>query len=294
MKILITGGNGFIARSLKEAFEKQYDVSTFNRQDLDLLDENKVSECITNNNFDIVIHTATYDAAPKTSSKDPNKVLENNLKMFFNLARLNDHFGKMIYFGSGAEFSREHWMPRMKEEYFDQYVPTDQYGFSKYLMAKHAEASNNIYNLRLFGLFGKYDDWRYRFIPNACCSAVLDQPICINQNAIFDFMYIDDLTRIVQWFMTNNPQHHIYNVCSGQSYDLKTLAQKILKISSKQLDVTIKQDGCKKEYSGDNTLLLSELKDSRFLSIEESIKDLIDWYSNHQNLIKQEELHAYI
>ena len=72
----------------------------------------------------------------------------------------------MIYFGSGAEFSRKNWIPKMEENYYDKFVPTDQYGFSKYVMNKITEKSDNIYNLRIFGLFGKYDDWRYRFIPN--------------------------------------------------------------------------------------------------------------------------------
>ena len=43
--------------------------------------------------------------------------------MFFNLARGNDYFGKMLYYGSGAVFGRENWKPRMKEDYFDQNVP---------------------------------------------------------------------------------------------------------------------------------------------------------------------------
>ena len=134
------------------------------------------------NNFDVVIHTATYDAVAKFSTKDPTKVLGNHLKMFFNVARCKDYFGKMIYFGSGAEFCREHWIPKMKEDYFDTYVPTDQYGFARYVITKYALANKNIYNLRLFGLFGKYDNWQTRLIPNVCCLAIYNMPIQIEQN----------------------------------------------------------------------------------------------------------------
>ena len=118
MKILITGGNGFIARNLSEQLNNNgLILSSVNRQGLDLLDQQKVFDFIKSERFDVLIHTATYDAAPKHSTKDPSKVLENNLRMFFNLARCKDHFGKMIYFGSGAEFDRKHWKPRMKEDY---------------------------------------------------------------------------------------------------------------------------------------------------------------------------------
>jgi GDP-L-fucose synthase len=247
MKILVTGGNGFIARSLVENLKNKYTIVSYSSKELNLLDSDKVFHYLKEGNFDVVIHTATYDAAPSFSKKDPSKVLENNLKMFFNISRCKDYFGKMIYFGSGAEFSREAWVPKMEEEYFNQHIPIDQYGFSKYIMNQHTLLSNNIYNLRLFGVFGKYDDWRYRFIPNACARAVLDLPITINQNVAFDYLYINDLIKIVEWFIINKPLNNTYNVCSGKVYDLKTLADKVLRISNKNLKIEIKKEDMGKE-----------------------------------------------
>ena len=127
-KILITGGNGFIAKSLREQLSLaesyqgkflrwNYDVVSYNRLELDLTDSKKVENLIANRGYDVVIHGATYDAAPEFSDKNPNLVLEKNLRMFFNIARCSDHFGKMIYFGSGAEFNRENWTSKMKESY---------------------------------------------------------------------------------------------------------------------------------------------------------------------------------
>ncbi len=290
MKILITGGAGFIARNLSEQLSSAYNIVSPNSKELNLLDSPKVFDYIKSNPFDVIIHAATYDAAPKHSLKDPSKVLENNLKMFFNIARCRNYFGKMIYFGSGAEFGRENWIPKMKESYFDQYVPTDQYGFSKYIMAKHAQSSNNIYNLRLFGVFGKYEDWRVRFISNACCQAVLGLPVVMQQNRFFDFIYIDDLVKIVRWFISNKPEKNVYNVCSGKAVDFKTLAEMIVKISNKRLDIIIKEDGLGREYSGDNASLLQELNGFKFNSIEDSIKELYNWYLANKNSIDNEKL----
>ena len=290
MKILITGGAGFIARNLAEQLNNEYTVSSLDVKELDLLDSLKVFDCIKSNKFDVVIHTATYDVVARFSTKDPAKVLENNLKMFFNIARCKDYFGKMIFFGSGAEFGRENWIPKMKEDYFDKHIPTDQYGFSKYMMTKYAQLNKNIYNLRLFGVFGKYDDWRTRFIPNACCHAVLNLPIRINQNKYFDFLHIDDLVKIVKWFIDNKPKNNVYNICTGNVNDFKTLAEKIIKISGKNLDIDIKTEGLGREYSGDNTLLISELKDFKFSSIDDKLKDLYNWYNSNKNIIKKDEL----
>lgn len=277
-KILITGGDGFIARNLFEQLSDEYNILSVDRQELDLLDSLKVLDYIKSNKFDIIIHTATYDAAPKHSTKDPAKVLENNLKMFFNLARCKDYFNKMIYFGSGAEYSREHWIPKMREDYFDKHVPMDQYGFSKYIMTKYALSNSKIYNLRLFAVFGKYDDWKVRLISNICHDVVLNLPIVIEQNKYYDFLYIDDLIKVVKWFIDNKPKNRVYNLCTGNVLDFKTIAEKILEISGKKLDIAIKIEGVGKEYSGDNTLLLNELKGFKFSSLDESIKALYKWY----------------
>lgn len=38
----------------------------------------------------------------------------------------------------------------------------------------------------------------------------------INQNVKFDYLYIDDLCKIVEWFVTNTPKYNYYNVCTGK------------------------------------------------------------------------------
>jgi len=288
-KIFITETSGFIARSLFEQLNIEYNVLSLRRKELDLLDSLKIFDYIKSNQFDVIIHTATYDAAQKYSTKDPSRVLENNLKMFFNIVRCKDYFDKMIYFGSGADFSREYWIPKMKEDYFDQHVPVDQYGFSKYIMTKYTQLNSNIYNLRLFGVFGKYDNWRYRFISNACCKAILNLPIVINQNKIFDFLYVEDLIKIVKWFIDNKPKKNVYNLCTGKVYNFKIIAEKIIRITGKRLEIVLKTENLGIEYSGDNSLLLSELNNFKFTPIDEAIKTLYDWCD--KDIIEKDKFH---
>jgi GDP-L-fucose synthase len=290
LKILITGGNGFIGKSLFEAFAPVHSVISVNRQTLDLSDSTKVLDFIKQHRFDVIIHSANYDAAPSFTTKDPTKVLENNLHMFFNLTRCDSYFGRMIYFGSGAEFGRENWTPGMNEDYFDQNVPSDQYGFSKYIMAKYGQLCNNIYNLRLFGLFGKYDDWRYRFIPNICCQAVFDMPLAINQNRVMDFLYIDDLIKIVGWFLENQPKQNNYNVCSGELNEFKSIAGMVVKCADKNLPINFIKEGIGPEYSGDNSSLLREIEGLQFTPLNQSVCSLYNWYNTNKNLIDRNKL----
>src|ERR1035438_9460187 len=87
----------------------------------------------------------------------------------------------MFFLSSGAIYDRAHWHARMSEEDFDRHIPTDDYGFSKYICAKAVDGMERVTEVRLFGVFGPYEDWRVRFISKACCRAVWDMPVVIRQ-----------------------------------------------------------------------------------------------------------------
>ena len=276
--ILITGGNGFIAKNLYEQLHTHYAITSCTKHDLNLLDPIAVSQYLKKN-FDIIIHTATYDAAPYHSTKDPSKVLEKNLKMFFNITNCSNHFDKLIYYGSGAEFDKNKWIPKMKEFYFGIHIPIYQYGFSKYIMNQFARSNPNIYNLRLFGVFGKYDDWKTRIISNICYHTLSNIPIRIIRNQTIDFLYIDDLVSITKHFIDNDPPLSTYNVCTGTTHTHKSIAEKILSISNKTLPINVEDDGI--EYSGDNTRLLHEIPDFKFTPINTALQELYTHYKTN-------------
>jgi len=289
MKILITGASGFLGRNLCEQLQGRYHLFSPSRKALNLLDAVDVENYLTSHSFDVVIHCATWNAT-RNSKKEISKVLENNLKMFFNLARASARYGKIIYYGSGSEFSRRYWMPKMGEDYFDRHVPEAQDGFSKYIMQKHTEKSSNIYNLRLFGVFGKYEDWEIRFISNAICKAVWDLPITIKQNVYFDYLFIDDLVRITEWFFHHSPVHHTYNICTGTTYDLRSLAEMVLAVSGKALPISVAREGLGREYSGDNSRAALETGALSFIPIKTAIEMLYAWYLTNKECIDREKL----
>jgi len=280
MKIMITGGSGFIGKNLQERLSKNHNIFAPRRNELDLLDTPSVGAFFKEHYFDGIIHCATWDAK-WNSTKDTSIILDHNLRMFFNLVRERDRFGKLICLGSGAEFSKLHWIPFMTEDYFGTHVPTDQYGFSKYIINKYINHMEDTVNLRLFGVFGKYEDWQTRFISNAICRAIYDLPIIIYQDVAFDYLYIDDLLNIIEWFLYNTSKEKTYNVCTNTTNLLTTLAGMVLDALGKKLPVEVIQTGYGREYSGNNSLLLSEIKNLRFTPITESIKDLCRWYIAH-------------
>ena len=286
MKILITGAKGFIGRNLVEKLNNSCQMETPGREELNLLDENAIKEFLAKNNFDIIIHTANTNNT-RNKAVTPYGSLDGNLRMFFNLERCKDYYGKMYYFGSGAEYDMQHYIPDMKEDYFDTHVPADSYGFSKYIMSKSCMKDGNIYDLRLFGVYGKYEEWERRFISNAICRALKGKDITIQKNVYFDYLWIDDLCDIMSWFIENEPTHRHYNVCRGSKIDLYTLACMVREILDVDCDIVVGEPGLKPEYTGDNLRLLSEIGDFQFTGFEESIYKLCEYYKANIDMIDE-------
>ena len=276
MKILITGTNGFVGRNLKEYFQGRYgDISCPKRGELDLLDSQAVYEYLIANEFDVVIHCAVTLLS-----------VEQNLKIYFNIERCSRSFGKMLCIGSGAEYDKNHYIPKMKEEYFGKHIPSDIYGFSKYVIAKDIESvSRNIYNLRVFGIYGRYEDYKRRFISNNICRVLSGLNISIKKNMYFDYLYVNDFSRIVELFINKDALKRSYNICTGNSIELFTLAKIIREIDGRNLPINIKEEGFNTEYSGDNTLFLQEYGKFNFTHPEKAISELYHWYKDSSNIV---------
>ena len=198
--------------------------------------------------------------------------------MFFNLAAALNSERRMISLGTGAEYGHRYYQPKMREDYFGTHIPEDAYGFSKYVCAKYIENSNNIINLRLFGVFGMYEDYEFKFISNSIVKNLLNLPIEICQNVYFDYLYIEDLVRIIECFITNEPSAKVYNVTPSDSIDLLTIVNIINRISGTPSAVKVLNEGLNTEYSGDNARLTNELGEKIFTPYEDAIKELYEWY----------------
>lgn len=276
--ILITGGSGFIGKNLVEVFKNKYKVLSPSHKELDLLKTDSVDDFFKKNKIDVVIHCALVGGSrPEEKENDSTN---KNLRMFFNIIKNEDKFEKMINLGSGAEYDKSKPIVDVKEENFGKTIPIDEYGFLKYVCAKYIEKSDNIVSLRIFGLFGKYEDYRYRFISNAICQNLAGLPITINQNVYFTYVFIDDFVKIVDYFINNEAKDKFYNIGTSKKIDLLTIANIINDMSEKKSEIVVKNEGLNNEYTCNNERLKDELKDCNFTDIKDSIKDLYSWYKN--------------
>ena len=289
MKVLIAGANGFIGRNLLERLRLGYDVAAPTRAELDLLDDDAVRRYLQQQRFDVVVHAAAVRANRRIGA--PPNLMHQNCRMFFNLARDPEAFGRLLFLSSGAVYDRRTPVIRVTESSLDLSVPADPYGFSKYICAQHASRSSNLHEFRLFGVYGPYEDWAIRFLSNACCRAVWNLPVLIKQNARFDYLDVADLAQVVSWFVENQPRHHAYNVCTGKAIDLTAFARKVVRASGKNLDVVVQEPGLGEEYSGDNSRLLEEMPGFQPRNIDDSIASLYRWYLDRKADIDPARLH---
>jgi GDP-L-fucose synthase len=288
-RLLITGSNGFIGRNLCEQMRDRYEVLAPKRQELDLLDDDAVRQYLRRGPVDAVVHSATTPGH-RNAVPVPN-LAYRNLRMFFNLVRNADCFGKMLHLGSGAEFDMRHYTPRMREEDFDRHVPVDEHGLSKYVCARYAEvAPERVVVLRAFGVFGKYEDFEIRFPSNAICKALYDRPITLRQNRRFSYLFIDDLTPIVEHFVEHEARHRTYNVTPDEVVELEQVAQMVRDVSGKWVDIVVGQPGMGLEYSGDNARLHAEIPGLRFTPMRDALRSLYGWYEQNKKNIPEAAL----
>lgn len=287
-KILVTGATGFIGKNIVEKIKDEYEILAPSSDELDLLNEEKVEAYLLENRFDVVIHAATINTTRRVVTHID--VLDGNLRMYSNLERCHDLYGKMIYFGSGAEYDCDHYIPFMKEEYLDCHIPKDSYGFSKYLMAKSCQYVDNVYELCLFGVYGKYEEWERRFISNAICRALKGLDITIQRNVYFDYLWIDDLVWVLKWFIDKTFSYKRINLCRGEHIDLFSLAKIVKEQLGIDCDIRIKESGYKLEYSGNNDRLKSLMPDLKFSDYKTTINELISFYKDIINEIDESRL----
>ncbi|MDD4005088.1 MAG: NAD(P)-dependent oxidoreductase [Elusimicrobiaceae bacterium] len=287
--ILVTGASGFVGRNLVEQFSGLpryaggYSIAAPSHRELDLADSECVAAYLKARRFDAVIHCAIKPG--HRNAPDLTGLYYQNTRMFLNLLRGLDSCGKIIWLGSGLVYDLRHYRPLMDESYFGVHVPADEAGFGKYACARLTELSNNVIELRPFGVYGKYEDYAIRFISNAICKTLSGLPVTIRQNRKFDYISVDDLVSVIHHFINNDARHPAYNVASGRPVELAEIAKTVVELGGGNNGVRIAEPGLGVEYSGGNVRLLAELPGFEFKPLRAGIEQLFEYYRGNRYLI---------
>ena len=287
-QILLTGGSGFIGRNIRESYLSQkYDIVAPSHKEMDVADTKSVDDFFAHQHFDVVLHTAVKPG--HRAAIDTQNLFYTNVRMFENLERHRDKFGKFINFGSGAVYDTSTNISNASENDIYKNMGADDHGFTKYVVHKQIDNLPNFVDLNIFGIFGKYEDYSIRFISNAICKGLYGLPITLRQNRRFSYLYVNDLMPILEWFIENNPQFKSYNIVPDNFVELRNIANYVARIE-KNSDIRIANDGFGLDYYGTNARLKNEFVDVKFTEINSAISDLYNWYRQNLGLIDEQKL----
>ena len=281
MKILITGGSGFIGRNLFEGLKDKYVVFAPTHQELDVADYLALEKFINKQKIEIIIHAAV---------KGGNNVFENTLRMFVSIIRNAEKLDKIIHFGSGAEYDKTRDLIKIKESAWGNRIPADSYGLAKFICSEIAKNNKKIKTLRLFGVYGKYEDYRFKFISNTIAKVLLGLPIVIKQDVIFDYLYIDDLLKIIDYFLAHSSRYSEYNIVPPLPIKISTIAGIVANITSRNPKIIIKNQGMNLQYTANNSQLLKFYPSLQFTPYSEGINRLYEYYRKNIKLIDKNAL----
>ena len=230
MKILITGIDGYIGKSLCYNLN-DYNITGINRKICDLTNSEQVDNFFKDKYFDVVIHCAS--AGGSRLKKDDNDIFINNMKMFENLVSNESKYKKFIHFGSGA-----------------QYTPNNPYGLSKKLIADMINEKPNFYNLIIYGVFDE-NELDTRFIKANILKCINDEPMAIHKDKYMDFFHMDDLVDLVEFYINNDGDKSVE--CKYEEvYRLTHISEMIAIILGKIAKIKLTEEGLDEPYMSKN------------------------------------------
>jgi len=259
MRILITGGSGYVARSLNQMLKSTYDVTTISRTNFSLSNSIALSKFFQSRKpFDVVIHCAV--AGGSRLREDDHNVLDTNLSMYYNLLANKQYYKKFIHFGSGAEL----------------YAKDTPYGLSKSVISESILTKDDFYNLRIFGVFDE-NELDTRFIKASIKRYLKKEPIQVYQDRYMDFIYMPDLVRVVVHYINNTPSKEV-DCCYKECNSLSSIANYINTLGDYKVGVKV-GEGVFDNYIGKSPCQLP----IEFIGLKQGIVNTYNRLKNEAN-----------
>lgn len=279
MKVLVTGGKGFLGTHIREFF----DADDFSRRsNLDLL---KLQDVQMAEDYDVVIHLAAQlDKSPDSAEE----VFLNNVEGTINLLR-NIKENAVFIFASTKDvygrFADNH--PLVPETCPTIYSGQTALEWSKLIAEKYVTfyAHKNNFRSCIFRLSTIYAPNSQgnspNFVTHYADAVNKGEPIRLPANGKpkRDLLHVRDFAKACGAFMDSFIRHGLYNLGGGQNnaLTLRELIKKMEEVSNLQAVIDEENslpNPVPMNYVSDLSLIMQELDWKPEISIEEGLKSL--------------------
>ncbi len=139
-KILITGARGMLATDYRALYNTQYELLSYDREQLDITRLDTVREVLTQERPDIVLNCAAYTNVDESERVGKKSVFDINSLGVYHLAQVTHELSidlitistDYVFDGSNSDGYKE----------YDECHPINTYGMSKYLWEQLAQTEN--------------------------------------------------------------------------------------------------------------------------------------------------------
>ena len=312
MKILVTGGLGFIGSNLiRHLLNKHKDIRIVNldkmgygsnpanlkdlendtRYDFvrgDIADYKLVKKIIMD--VDAVINVAAETHVDRSIS-DPSAFLQSNTIGVFNileaLRRMNKD-AKLVQVSTDEVYG-DILEGSFKEN--DRLFPSNPYSASKasadmFCLAYHRTYDLNITITRCTNNFGPYQ-FPEKLIPKTIIRANLNLkiPVYGSGKNVRDWIYVMDHCEALEKALFKGKSGEIYNISAGNEYQNIEVVKRILQIMDKPEDLiefVADRPGHDIRYSLDSSKIRNELGWRPRYSFDEALEETVNWYLDNE------------
>jgi UDP-N-acetylglucosamine/UDP-N-acetyl-alpha-D-glucosaminouronate 4-epimerase len=321
MRILVTGGAGFIGANLVEGLLKEKkvdlvrvldDLSTGSVFNLDEFMSSSKFEFIQGDIRDysacmqacegihLISHQAALGSVPR-SIKDPITTNDVNIGGTLNvfMAAKEKNVKRVVYAASSSTYGDHKDLPK-KEEHIGK--PLSPYAVTKYVNELYADVFARLYclefiGLRYFNVFGPKQNPKGPYaavIPLFIEALLQGQAPVINGDGAHsrDFTYVSNAVQanILSLFTNNKAAvNEVYNIAYGQQTSLLQLAQHLARISGSAINPVHAP-----ERPGDVKHSLADISKAENLlgyhpqvSVEEGLRETFEWYKEKLNVVER-------
>jgi len=264
MRILVTGGAGFIGSHIVEHFQDKAEVRVLDNLrsgylrniapfkvdfiEGSILDKEVLARAMEG--VDYVFHLAAMISVPESMGK-PVECVEINTIGTLNVLEAAARAGvrKMTLSTSAAIYGDNPVVPK-REEMFPE--PKSPYAETKlsgeyYCGIYTREGRLDTACLRYFNVFGPRQDPKSQYaaaIPIFISKALRNEPITIfgDGEQTRDFIYVKDIAAANAFFATESPETGVFNVAYGGRISINDLAKKIIAILGSKSEIIYKDE----------------------------------------------------